>query len=422
MSNTGKCSFCDRPRNEVKYLVSPNGEEGPFICNRCNETVSQAIASSGKKKSGGDDTKEDFKLNTPKEIRTFLDAFVIGQEKAKKDIAVAVYNHYKRRKIDAKATVDVDGKPEDVEIEKSNILLLGPSGTGKTYIARTISRMLGVPFFVGDATRLTQAGYVGDDVETILQGLVQDAQGEVAKAEWGIVFIDEIDKISRKSGRASSGSRDVSGEGVQQALLKLLEGTKVSVPRSSKAQFTTYDIVDTTNILFICAGSFAGIEDFIGRRLKKDTKTIGFGSENKNDKIGLTEIYSAVTEDDILDFGIIPELAGRLPVLTSTIELSEDDLVRVLCEPKNSIVKQVKALYGIDGINLDFSEGALRSIAKEAKKKPTGARALRGIVEAALRDSSYEVPSDPTVAGILVTEDPSGGTHSVYTYRAEAKG
>jgi ATP-dependent Clp protease ATP-binding subunit ClpX len=419
MSNTvGKCSFCERPANEVKYLVSPHGEDGPFICNRCNETVSSAISASGNKKKV-EAPKDDVKLKTPKEIRAFLDDFVIDQSKAKMDMAVAVYNHYKRRRMASKATVDVNGVPEEVEIEKSNILLMGPSGTGKTHLARTLARMLGVPFFVADATRLTQAGYVGDDVETLLQGLVQDAQGDVEKAQWGIIFVDEIDKIARKSGRASSGSRDVSGEGVQQALLKLFEGAKVNVPRANKAQFTVYDSVDTTNILFICAGSFAGIEDYIGRRMKKDVKTIGFGSESKKDKIDLTSIYTAVTEDDILDFGIIPELAGRLPVLTTTVELSEDALIRVLTEPKNSIVKQMKALYSLDGITLEFSPDALRAIAKEAGKKPTGARALRGIVEGALRSASYDAPDNPQIQGLLVTAETVAGAPPVYTLRTE---
>lgn len=413
-----KCSFCDRPKNEVKNLVSGK-DDGPFICNRCIESAARELEAGAKK--GGFETKKEVVLRNPRETKAYLDDYVIGQEKAKTDVSIAVYNHFKRRKVhDAKPEIEVNGKKEAVEIDKSNILLLGPSGTGKTHIARAIARMLDVPFFVGDASRLTQAGYVGDDVETLLQGLVQEAQGDISKAEWGIIFLDEIDKIARKGGRDRAGYRDVSGEGVQQALLKLLEGSKVNVPRAGKnvGMGTVYDTIDTTNILFICAGSFAGIEPVIEARMNKGGSRVGFGAAKKRVELNQTETYLSVTEDDLLEFGIIPEMMGRLPVLTTTVELTEEEMIRVLVEPKNSIVKQFRALFSLESVDLEFSPEALSAIAVEAKKRPTGARALRSIVESALRQLSFNLPGDTRgVVRCLVTDQTLKTGEGLLTFR-----
>ena len=427
MSTPVKCSFCKRPRNEVKNLIAASPEDGPFICNRCIEMANKELEAGARK--GNFEQKKEEPLKTPKEIKAYLDEYVIGQDKAKTDLAIAVYNHFKRRKAkEGKIEIDVAGPDgtsckEEVEIDKSNIILLGPSGTGKTHIARSIARMLNVPFFVGDATRLTQAGYVGDDVETLLQGLIQEAQGDLQRAEWGIVFLDEIDKIARKGGRDRAGYRDVSGEGVQQSLLKLLEGSKVNVPRGGKAgMMTAFDTIDTTNVLFIVAGSFAGIESVIEQRVNKGA-TLGFGSRSK-EKLDQTKTYLSVTEEDLLEFGIIPEMMGRLPVLTTTVELTEEDMIKVLTEPRHSIVKQFRALFQMDnGIHLEFEPEALRAVAKEAKRRPTGARALRSIVEMALRQIAYEVPNDTRgIERILVTEQTIKDGSAVYTFREEGEG
>ena len=392
-----RCTFCKKPENEVKVLVG--NENGPLICNRCAEQVFQVLAKDAKAKIL---TDEEQPLRKPKEIRAFLDEYVISQERAKIDIAVAVYDHYKRRDYARQGTADIG----DVEIKKSNILMMGPSGTGKTEIARTIAKMLGVPFFVSDATKLTQAGYVGEDVESMLQGLMADAGGDIERAQWGIIFIDEIDKVARKSGRNASGYRDVTGEGVQQALLKMLEGHTISVPRSmgrivSLDQAT--DVIDTTNVLFICSGSFAsGMEEIVGQR--KGAGRVGFGGESKK-KLDLTEVYDSATEEDVLEFGLIPELLGRLPVLTTTLPLTEDEMVRILTEPRNALVKQCQALFTMDGIDLQFEEDALRAIGRQAKKKPTGARALRTIMASLLKPFTYEYASEDSVEVIRITRE-----------------
>lgn len=396
MSKTAaRCSFCNRPRNEVKQLIA-GGDNGPFICNRCLKESWSAIQVAEAQAT----QKTEEPLRKPREIKGLLDEHVIAQDKAKTDIAIAVYNHYKRREAQKR------GMTTEVEIAKSNILLTGPSGTGKTEIARSVARMLNVPFHVGDATRLTQAGYVGDDVESLLQGLIQAADGDIERAQWGIIFLDEIDKLARKSGRGATGYRDVNGEGVQQALLKLLEGSKVVVPRgNSKMPMMGQgsDVIDTSNILFIGAGSFAGIEEIVERRLNKGTG-IGFGSTNRR-KVETSDVYLNVCEDDVLDFGMIPEIMGRLPVLTTTLDLTEEEMVRILTEPKNALIKQFQALFAMDGVELQFDEEALRAIGREAKRRPTGARALRGIVEILLRPYSYEVPSDPSIKVIRITRD-----------------
>ena len=406
-----KCSFCGRPRNEVKNMAEAS-PSGPFICDKCAKQMNRAFVEAEQKKQ--EDKR--FVLRKPREIKAFLDSYVIGQEKAKVDISVAVYEHYKRREA-AKLAADID-----VEIQKSNMLLLGPSGTGKTECARTIARMLGVPFYVGDATKLTQAGYVGDDVESLLQGLIADAGGDVERAQWGIIFIDEIDKLARKSGRGATGYRDVTGEGVQQALLKLLEGSKVHVPRGTGKMVYAggeSDPIDTSNILFIGAGSFAGIEELIERRANKSAG-IGFGAADRK-KLSKTDIYLSVEEDDILDFGMIPELMGRMPIITTTVDLTEEEMVRILTEPRNAIVKQFQALYKMDGIDLQFDEAALRAIGREAKKRPTGARALRAIVKKALRRLSFDAPSDSTIAAIRITEEAVLGTGEPVVVRSEKK-
>jgi ATP-dependent Clp protease ATP-binding subunit ClpX len=409
MAKQAACSFCNRPRNEVKSLIE-GGDSGPYICNRCVDAAAKVLheRSKGEPKEG---SKEE-PLKKPREIRAHLDQYVIGQEKAKVDVAVAVYQHFKRREALAHG-----GAPDGVEIDKSNILLLGPSGTGKTHVARSIARMLKVPFYVADATRLTQAGYVGDDVESLLQGLLSDADGDVERAQWGIIFIDEFDKLARKSGRGASGYRDVSGEGVQQALLKMIEGGKVPVPRGMGAKMVSSqmssDLIDTTNILFICAGSFAGIEEVIEQRLNKDVK-VGFGS-NRAKKLDKAEVYTSVTEEDILEFGLIPELVGRIPVHTTTVPLTEDEMVRILIEPKNAIIRQFQALYKMDGVDLVFDDAALKAIAKKAVERPTGARALRSLVEQVLRGYSYDTPSDDTIRQIRITELAVNGAEAIIT-------
>lgn len=393
-----QCSFCNRPENEVKRLVST---DTAAICDRCIKGVLSAV---GDQAAADEPEKEERELLSPKEILAYLDQHVIGQPRAKSDLAVAVYNHYKRREAMKRGLVE-DPDLAGVEILKSNILLLGPSGTGKTELARAISRMLGVPFYVADATRMTQAGYVGDDVESMLQGLIGDAGGDIERAEWGIVFIDEGDKLARKSGRNASGYRDVTGEGVQQALLKLVEGSKVRVPRSNlKADMGQgTDILDTTNVLFIFAGSFAGIEEIVTRRINKGSR-MGFGGETSRKDLDLTEIYAAAREEDILEFGLIPELLGRLPVQTTTLPLTEDQMVQILTEPKNAIVKQFRALFAMDSIDLQFEIEALKAIGREAKKRPTGARALRSIIEDLLRPCVMEYVGDATVKSIRITE------------------
>lgn len=410
MSSPNKCSFCKRPRNEVKNLFGPqtaNADDEPvLICNRCVETAMEAMSAGAKKgTSTPEAAKEKDPIKIPKEIKAFLDLYVISQDRAKIDMAVAIYNHFKRRH------AVLNKESADVELDKANILMLGPSGTGKTHIARTIARLLNIPFFVGDATRLTQAGYVGDDVETLLQGLVQNADGDIDRAQWGIIFVDEIDKIARSSGRDRAGYRDVSGEGVQQALLKLLEGSRVNIPRSNAknmGQMMVMDTIDTTNILFICSGSFAGIEESVYRRLNKGA-SLGFGAKGR-EKVETNNVYPMVIEDDVLDFGIIPELSGRLPVLTSTYPLTEDEMIRVLVEPKNSIIRQVQVLFEMDNVSLVFEETAIRAIAREALKRPTGARALRTIVEKSLAKLFFEVPGNPDVESVVITEAAVQGT------------